>query len=128
MKLNKEDVFKVLSNVVEPDLKKDIISLNLVDNFKIEDDLISFSVSIKNSALHAKRRMQEACKFAIERISKNSYNIQVNVIGLSKGKSSQKALPDIKNIIAVASGKGGVGKSTIASNLEIGRASCRERV
>ena len=118
--LKVEDVLKALSTVMEPDMGKDIVSLDLVSDIIINDKIISFVVSTKNAAMHSRKRMQEACQFAIERNIGPGFNTEVEVKGLKKAQSAQKVLPNIKNIIAVVSGKGGVGKSTVASNIAIG--------
>lgn len=124
MQITEENLKDALKKVIEPDLKKDIITLDLVSDIKIDGNNISFTVKVFNPAMHAKKRMEEALEFALERAFGKDVNANVSLIPLPKDKEPEirAILSNVKHIIAVASGKGGVGKSTITANLAAGLA------
>jgi len=124
MQITLDNLKDTLKKVIEPDLKKDIITLDLVSDIKIDGNNISFTVKVFNPAMHAKKRMEEALEFALERAFGKDINANVSLIPLPKDKEPEirAILSNVKHIIAVASGKGGVGKSTITANLAAGLA------
>ena len=120
MELNEANVLQALEKVDEPDLKQDIVSLDLVSDLEIGEGKVSFQVQVKNPAMHARKRMEEACDFAIERAFGKEVETEIKVKGIPQEERSEEqreVLPGVKNIVAVASGKGGVGKSTITANI-----------
>ncbi|TNE71481.1 MAG: MRP family ATP-binding protein [Bacteroidetes bacterium] len=128
--MNREKVLDVLQGVIEPDLKKDIVSANLVEELGIEENKVSLKVLISNPAMHARKRMQEAIVFNLRNNFGENLEVEVKFEGMgadARGKQ-RKVLPEVKHVIAVASGKGGVGKSTITANLAGGLAKAGYRV
>ena len=124
MSISRERIEALLEKIQDPDLKKGLVSAKLVQEIIIKEDQIKIIVSISNPALHARKRMHDAVIFNLERELGKEIRIQceVNSGAVDERKSSRTVLPDVKKIIAIASGKGGVGKSTITSNIAGGLA------
>ncbi len=120
----REEVLEILSKIPDPEAKTDIVSANLVSSLTIEKDLITVEISSTNPALHARKRMEEAVVFRLQ--SELRLKTEVHcIVRAMKGEersARRSVLPDVKHVIAIASGKGGVGKSTLTANLAVGLA------
>lgn len=119
MMITEDKVLAALSHVEDPDLKKDLVTLKMIKDVKIEDKKVAFTLELTTPACPLKDMLKNACTNAVKHFVAADAEVEINVTSRVTKPMDTSQLKAIKNIILVSSGKGGVGKSTVASNLAV---------
>jgi ATP-binding protein involved in chromosome partitioning len=129
MQPDREDVLRALGSVQDPDLHRDIVSLGFVKDLVVEGGAVSFKVELTTPACPVKDRLEDECRRAVEAVpGVQSVSVEMTARVRERAPRPEDLLPEVRQVVAIASGKGGVGKSTVTVNMAVALAQSGARV
>lgn len=118
-RISPQDVLNALRAVEDPDLRRDIVSLGFVKDLEVSDKRVSFAIELTTPACPVKDQLAASAKQAVQALGVADVQVRLTSQVTAPRVRENSLIPQVKNTVAVASGKGGVGKSTVAANLAV---------
>src|SRR5688572_8392048 len=128
---DRDAILNALRVVIDPDIRRDIVTLGFVKEVTIADGRVAFTIELTTPACPVKDQLKDQAEAAVRALpGVQSVDIQLTakVRSATAPESGRPPIPGVKNVIAVGAGKGGVGKTTVAVNLALALARCGSRV
>jgi ATP-binding protein involved in chromosome partitioning len=129
--LTNEQVLGALGTVQDPDLKRDLVSLGMIEDLAVADGRVSFTLVLTTAACPLKGQIEDDCRAAVSALAGVRHVEIKTTARMRKAQppdAARQAIPGVAQVIAIGSGKGGVGKSTVAANLAVALARAGARV
>jgi ATP-binding protein involved in chromosome partitioning len=119
MRIGPQDVLQALSTVKDPDLGRDIVSLGFIKDLEVGGNRVSFTIQLTTPACPVREQLAASARQAVQALGVENVQVRLASQVTTRKDARTPLIPQVKNTVAVASGKGGVGKSTVAANLAV---------